>query len=182
MENIARLLFEARMLKKIPRSGYHFLGSGKESVAEHVYMMTFIAFVMAKMSPDVDLGTLLSMCLVHDLPETRIGDLNSIQKKYVQAREEKAVADLTASLPFGEEVSDLMEAFNRGETEEARLARDADQISFILELKALADIGYRTPEKWIEHVTGRIKTEIGRELTRGILNGEWDSWWLNDFD
>ena len=49
MENIANLLFEAGMLKRIPRSGYQFLGAGSESVAEHVHMMTFIAFVMAKM-------------------------------------------------------------------------------------------------------------------------------------
>ncbi len=34
MKNIANLLFEAKMLKEIPRSGFHFLGSGKESIAE----------------------------------------------------------------------------------------------------------------------------------------------------
>ena len=181
MKNIANLLFEARMLKEIPRSGFQFLGTGKESVAEHVYMMSFIALVMAKMSPDVNLGALLSMCLLHDLPEARIGDLNSVQKKYVRAGEEKAVADLAKPLPFGEEITDLMEAFNRGDTEEARLARDADQIAFILELKTLADVGYKTPEKWIDHVVRRIKTEIGQNLTRSILEGEWDEWWLKDF-
>jgi putative hydrolases of HD superfamily len=34
MENIVKLLFEAKMLNRIPRSGYQFLGAGKESVAE----------------------------------------------------------------------------------------------------------------------------------------------------
>lgn len=178
MENLVNLLFEARMLKKIPRSGFHFLGAGKESVAEHVYMMTFVAFVMAKSHPDVDLGVLLSMCLLHDLPEARIGDLNAVWKKYVQDREEKAIADLAATLPFGKEMTDLLETFNRGETEEAKLARDADQIAFILELKALADIGYKTPGKWIDHVAGRLKTETGKSLAHGILEGEWDDWWL----
>ena len=43
MENIARLLFEAKMLKDIPRSGYHFLGVGKESGAEHSFMTTIVA-------------------------------------------------------------------------------------------------------------------------------------------
>jgi len=32
MKNIAKLLFEAHILKEIPRSGYQFLGAGKESV------------------------------------------------------------------------------------------------------------------------------------------------------
>ncbi len=181
MKNIANLLFEARMLKEIPRSGFHFLGAGKESVAEHVYMMTFVAFVMAKMSPDIDMGELLSMCLIHDLPEARIGDLNYVQKKYVRAGEDKAVADLAETLPFGKDIADSLDTFNRGETEESRLARDADQIAFILELKALADIGYKTPDKWIDHVVRRLKTETGQALARSILDGKWDEWWLKDF-
>jgi putative hydrolase of HD superfamily len=181
MENISNLLYEARMLKRIPRSGYQFLGAGKESVAEHVHMMTFIAFVMAKMGPDVDLSRLLSMCLLHDLPEARTGDLNAVQKKYVQADEEKAVSDLVDPLPFGDEMKELIAEFNRGETREALLAQDADQLAFILDLKALADTGYATPDKWIEHVTARLKTDTGREIARDILSTQWDKWWLKDF-
>ena len=181
MKNIANLLFEARMLKRIPRSGYQFLGAGNESVAEHIHMMTFIAFVMAKMVPDVNLAKLLSMCLLHDLPETRTGDLNAVQKEYVRADEQKAVAKLSSVLPFGDEMVELMAEFNRRETKEAMLAYDADQIAFILDLKALADTGYSPPEKWIDHVVARIKTDIGRNITQGILSTQWDAWWLKDF-
>jgi len=181
MENIANLLFEAGMLKRIPRSGYQFLGAGKESVAEHVHMMTFIAFIMAKLSPGVNLARLLSMCLLHDLPEARTGDLNAVQKKYVRADEEKAVSDLAAGLPFGDEMKELMAEFNRRESTEARLAHDADQIAFILDLKALADTGYATPDKWLDHVTARLQTDIGRDMAQSILAAQWDSWWLKDF-
>jgi putative hydrolase of HD superfamily len=45
MKRMADLLFEARMLKETPRSGFQFLGAGRESVAEHVYSATFIAYV-----------------------------------------------------------------------------------------------------------------------------------------
>jgi putative hydrolase of HD superfamily len=182
MENVANLLFEARMLKRIPRSGYQFLGAGEESVAEHVHMMTFIAFVMAKLSPDVDLSRLLSMCLLHDLPEARTGDLNAVQKKYVQANEEKAVADLADTLPFGDDMTELMTEFNGRKTMEALLAHDADQIAFILDLKALADTGYATPDKWIDHVTARLQTDIGRDIALSILATPWDDWWLKDFE
>ena len=181
MENIANLLFEARMLKRIPRSGYQFLGAGSESVAEHVHMMTFIAFVMAKMSPNVNLAKLLSMCLLHDLPEARTGDLNAVQKKYVEANEQKALSSLAGSLPFGDDIMELMGEFNRRETKEAMLAHDADQIAFILDLKALADTGYATPDKWMENVASRIKTDIGRKITQAILCTQWDNWWLKDF-
>lgn len=180
MKNIANLLFEARMLKRIPRSGYQFLGAGRESVAEHVHMMSFIALVMGKMSPDVNLAKLLSMCLLHDLPEARTGDLNAVQKRYVRAGEEEAVTALADALPFGEEFKELMTEYNRRETLEARLAHDADQIAFILDLKALADIGYKTPDKWIDNVAGRIQTELGLKVTRSILETPWDDWWLKD--
>lgn len=181
METVANLLFEARMLKQIPRSGYQFLGAGKESVAEHVHMMTFIAFTMGKMSPGVDLERLLSMCLLHDLPEARIGDLNAVQKKHVKADEERAMKALAGPLPFGDDMEELMAEFNRGESREALLAHDADQIAFILDLKALSDIGYATPDKWIDHVTARLKTDIGRDIAGGILGTQWDNWWLKDY-
>ncbi|MCK7513671.1 MAG: HD domain-containing protein [Desulfobacterales bacterium] len=54
MKRIADLLFEARMLKEIPRSGFQFLGAGRESVAEHVYTTTFIAYVMTQLHPEID--------------------------------------------------------------------------------------------------------------------------------
>jgi len=93
MRNIANLLFKAKILKNIPRSGYHFLGVGKESVAEHSFGTAFIAYVISQIEPDVDALKLISMCLVHDLTEAKIGDLNYVQKKYVTADENKAVAD-----------------------------------------------------------------------------------------
>jgi len=37
MDSIADFLFEVGMLSRTPRSGYQFLGSGRESVAEHIF-------------------------------------------------------------------------------------------------------------------------------------------------
>ena len=109
MKQAAALLFEAKILKNIPRAGFHFLGVGRESVAEHSFCATFIAYVMAGMEPDCDALKLISMCLVHDLPEARTGDHNYVQKKYVIIDEAKAVADATRNLPFGEELVPLLQ-------------------------------------------------------------------------
>ena len=94
MSQVADLLFQARMLKEIPRSGFGFLGSGKESVAEPTYSATFIAFVMAQKEADVDSGRLIGMCLVHDLTEARIGDLNTVNKEYVSCDANRALQAL----------------------------------------------------------------------------------------
>jgi putative hydrolase of HD superfamily len=181
MKHIANLLFEAKILKEIPRSGYHFLGSGKESVAEHSFMITFIAYTMAMMEPDVNAMKLLSMCLVHDLPESRTGDLNYVQKKYVKADEKSAVADLIRNIPFGESIRDLIDEFNEGTSREAELARDADQLSFILELKTLHDTGRKGPDEWLPIVRSRLRTVTGEKIAASIMETNWDDWWKKNY-
>ena len=181
MKEIAHLLFEAKILKEIPRSGYQFLGVGKESVAEHSFSVSFIAFVMAQMEPDVDALRLIAMCLVHDLPETKTGDLNYVQKKYVAADENKAMNEITRKLPFGTTLSDLIVEFNARESMESKLAHDADQLALILDLKTLSDIGYEPPKKWLPYALKRLKTKTGQNLAESIMKTEWDAWWLENY-
>ena len=181
MLNIVHLLFEARKLKHIPRSGFHFLEAGKESVAEHSFMTAFIAFVMAQNHPGINVEKLTSMCLLHDLPEARIGDLNYLQKKYVTADEPAAIKDFGRDLPFAQKMEDLMTEFNQKETLEAKLAGDADQLSLLLDLKALLDLGLEPPKKWIPHVVDRLLTDTARSLSETILQTPSDAWWLEQF-
>ncbi|MFO7708104.1 MAG: HD domain-containing protein [Desulfobacterales bacterium] len=177
MKPIADLLFEARMLKNIPRSGFQFLGAGRESVAEHVYSVTFIAYVMAEMRPEVDGLKLIRLCLVHDLPEARTGDMNSVQKAYVRTDEPKAVADATRDLPFGPNLSALIAEYRNARSPEALLAHDADQIALILELKDLIDIGCEPPRAWLPHVLARLRTDTGKAIADAVIATHRDSWW-----
>jgi putative hydrolase of HD superfamily len=70
--------------------------------------------------------------------------------------------------------------FNDGETPEAQLARDADQIALIVELKDLADLGHPSPRTWIPNVLNRLKTATGEKLARAVLSTERDAWWRDD--
>jgi len=178
MKKIANLLFEAKILKEIPRSGYHFLGVGKESVAEHSFCTTFIAYVMSQLLPEVNAPKLINMCLIHDLPEARVGDLNTVHKKYVTADENKALEDATAGLTFGHHLTQLIREFRGGDTTEAKLARDADQLALILELKELVDIGYEPPKSWIQNIINRLQTETGQKIGKAIMQTHRDEWWL----
>jgi putative hydrolase of HD superfamily len=181
MERIAELLFQAYQLKHTQRTGYQFLGIGQESVAEHSFATTFIAYVLSQLEPRADSRRLMAMCLVHDLPEARTGDLNYVQKIYVQPDNGKAVADTVADLPFGGELAELIEEFEAGQTREATLAYDADQLSFIIELKSLSDKGYAPPESWLPNVVARLKTLPGRQLGSALLAMPADHWWRKFF-
>jgi putative hydrolase of HD superfamily len=177
MKEIANLLFEAKLLKEVPRSGYQFLGVGRESVAEHSFFTTFIAYVMSALEPEVDALRLVSMCLVHDLTEARIGDLNTVHKKYVTADETRAIEDATKNLAFGGILAAIIHEFRSGDSKEARLAHDADQLALILELKDLIDIGFEPPKTWIQNVIDRLKTETGRKIAGAVMETKRDEWW-----
>jgi putative hydrolase of HD superfamily len=181
MKRIAELILEACFLKRIPRSGYQFLGSGNESVAEHVYGTLFIAFLMAQLEPKIDALRLMSMCLVHDLPEARTGDLNYVQKKYVVADEDRSLADSLDGLSFGANIKALLDEFKAGQTLEARLARDADQLALIVDLKSMQDIGFKPPQSWLPSVRARLTTEIGKQLAEAVSNLPFDGWWRKLF-
>ena len=77
--------------------------------------------------------------------------------------------------------ADLIKEFNKGESIEAKLARDADQIALILDLKALSDVGYQSPKKWLPYALKRLHTEIGRNLAESIMATDWDEWWLDNY-
>ena len=181
MQRIAELILEGCFLKRVPRSGYQFLGAGSESVAEHVYCAMFIAFILAKLNPEADSGRLIAMCLVHDLPEARTGDLNYVQKKYLTPDETSAMNHCLEGVAFADEIKDLLDEFNTGTSLEARLAHDADQLSLVVDLKTLQGVGYATPQSWLPNVTARLKTETAKQLSEALLGLSHDGWWRKLF-
>jgi putative hydrolases of HD superfamily len=180
MDSIANFLFEVGMLSKTPRSGYQFLGSGKESVAEHVLRTVFVGYALCKMDPSLDEFRVLKMCVLHDLPEARTGDMNYVNKKYVDVDEEKAVRELTEHLSFGSDIKSFIDEFNRKETKEALTARDADQIAFILQLKEYGDLGNKYSEEWISFAKQRLSTDNGVKLADKIIQTDSANWWFKE--
>lgn len=180
MKDIANFLFEVGMLKKTPRSGFQFLGSGGESVAEHVSRTIFIGYALSKLEGDIDELLLLKMCLFHDLPETRTGDMNYVNKRYVTVDEKKAVKDLADTLFFGGEMAAIIDEFNEKKTRVSLLAHDADQLSLILQLKECGDLGNKYSQEWIDFALKRLNTETAKKLAAEILSTDSSEWWFKD--
>lgn len=179
MRDIVNFLFEVGLLKKIPRSGYKFLGTGSESVADHSFRVAVIAYVLAKHELQADLQKVVLMSLFHDIHEARTGDHNYVNKQYVIVNEDKAVRDLAQGLPSGEEIVSLIREFNSGETLEARLSQDADQLDFILELKTQRDLGNRSAAEWMRYSLKRLITDNAKKLANEIINTDSSNWWFN---
>ncbi len=181
-QGIVNFFFELGMLKRTPRSGFQFLRSGQESVAEHSYRVTLIGFTLARLTPDADPFRVVSLCLFHNVPEARTGDLNYVNKQYVTVHEQEAVNDLAETLPFGEDFRAALAEYRAQETIEARLAHDADQLDLILELKEQNDLGNGYAHQWIHFAQKRLVTGIGKELAAQILTTDSTAWWFEGHD
>jgi putative hydrolase of HD superfamily len=176
---LAAFVWEALFLKRTPRTGYQFLGRGGESVAEHTFGAAAAAFTLAQMAGLPSTDKILKMALFHDLPEARTGDLNYMNKRYVGALEEKALKDQCAGLPFGGEILELHREWRECETREARLARDADQIDFLVELARHRSAGLEAAGEWIRYALKRLKTPEGKALAEAVLGLRPDAWWFD---
>jgi putative hydrolase of HD superfamily len=178
MKDLINFLFEVGMLKKTPRTGYQFLGSGKESVAEHTFRMTIIGYLLSLQEPQADSMKTTLMCLFHDLHEARTGDHNYVNKRYVQIDEDKAIQDLAKGLPFSDQIISLTREFTEGKSVEARISRDADQLDLILSLKEQQDLGNTYAREWLHYALKRLQTEAARSMAQEILETDSTEWWF----
>ena len=149
-------------------------------MAEHVLRTLYIGYVLCKMDPEADELKVLRLCLMHDLPEARTGDMNYVNKKYVTVDEKKAIRELAEPLFFGGEIEEALDEFNGKETRESLLARDADQLSLILQLKECGDLGNKYSREWIRFAVLRLTTENARKLAADILATDSSNWWFKD--
>jgi putative hydrolases of HD superfamily len=178
MKDLINFLFEVGMLKKTPRTGYQFLGSGKESVAEHSFRMALIGYLLSLQEPKADSMKTTLMCLFHDLHEARTGDHNYVNKRYVQIDEEKAVQDLAKGLPIRDEIVSLTREFTEGKSLEACISRDADQLDLILSLKEEQDLGNSYAREWLHYAVKRLQTGSARKMAQEIMKTDSTEWWF----
>lgn len=74
----------ALQLKSIPRTGWIDRGvppEWAESVAEHSFQTALIAWLAASGDPTLDRDRILKLALIHDLPESIIGDITPYEQQ-----------------------------------------------------------------------------------------------------
>ena len=66
MKALINFLFEVGMLKKTPRTGYQFLGSGQESVAEHSFLTAVLGYLLSRHETDTSERFSKDRLQIHD--------------------------------------------------------------------------------------------------------------------
>ena len=120
-------LLEMLELKQLSRTGWVRSGvENPESVAAHSWGMAVLAL---RLSPkELNLERVLSLCLVHDLPEVRIGDLTPHDDTSDKAElEHKAMSEMAPQW------LSLFEEYEAGETAEAKFVKQIDKLDMGLQ-------------------------------------------------
>lgn len=181
-EQIVNFIYETNIHSKTPRSGLWFLGSGHQSVAEHLFHTAMITYVLANLIPKVDKYKAVLMALFHDIGEGRTSDHNYVHQRYGRLAEAEAVKDIASSLPFGYEILELFEEEQKRETLEAKLVKDADQLEWIATLRAEEIKGNTKAREWIDIAVKRLKTDVAKKIVKILIKTHPDDWWFNSGD
>ncbi|MBI3458827.1 HD domain-containing protein [Candidatus Azambacteria bacterium] len=181
-KKITNFIYEVGILSKTPRSGLWFLGTGKQSVAEHLLRTAYLGYVLSYLSPQVDRFKIILMCLFHDLGEGRTSDLNYIHQKYGRLAEATAINDIASSVPFGKEIKDLYEESKLKQSLEAKLVKEADNLEWLATLREEEVKGNIKAQKWAAIAYKRLKTPMGKKLGKLFLTVNPDAWWFDEKD
>lgn len=182
LNHITDFLYEVGMLQHTPRSGFQFLGSGAQTVAEHLHRASIIAFVLALIEKVDNPYKVATMAMLHDISEARISDLNYVHQKYTTRLEDKAHSDLVDGLPteIGKAIGELINEYEDRQTLESKLVKDSDNLEWIMSLKEQIDTGNERASEWLPSAVARLKTQSGQMLGKIITETRSDRWWFGD--
>ena len=114
-------------LKDLPRTGWVRSGvQDPESVAAHSWGMAVLALHFAP--KDLDMAKVLAMCIIHDLPEVRVGDLTP----HDDVRN-KAELEASAMSELAPEWLGLFHEYESGHSEEAKFVKQIDKLDMGLQ-------------------------------------------------
>lgn len=129
------ILHVAERLKDTPR---HCTTSKRrtESVAEHSWRISLMAFLLKDEFPDLDIDKVTAMCLIHDLGECFTGDIPSFRKTDKDRdTEDSLLNEWVESLPeeISERMASLYKEMEEQETAESRLYKALDKLEAVIQ-------------------------------------------------
>ena len=125
----------AERLKDTTRHCYTTKGR-HESVAEHSWMITLMAFFMKNEFPDADMNKIIQMCIIHDLGECFTGDIPNFEKtKEHEDKEESLLNAWVKSLPEStrDEMMVLYKEMEERQTLEAKIYKALDSLEALIQ-------------------------------------------------
>lgn len=149
-----QLLLDTHRLKRTPRTGWMMCGvPDAESIADHSFGVTFISLILGEMvEQPLDKAKLLTIALLHDLPESIVGDIPTpVAAHFPPGAKRKAETDaldvLLCRLPCAERWHSWWQEFEEGTSIEGQIVRDADRLDMLIQAHIYEQT---TGNRWLE--------------------------------
>lgn len=129
------ILHVAERLKDTPRHCTTTKGR-TESVAEHSWRISLMAYLLKFEFPDADIDKVIRMCLIHDLGECFTGDIPAFIKTDKDRDTEDSLLDKwVRTLPsdISEDMISLYEEMNAQQTMEAKIFKALDKLEALIQ-------------------------------------------------
>jgi putative hydrolase of HD superfamily len=166
-------LLHANQLKRVPRAGWVMRGLvDAESVSDHAFGVAFIALVLTHMmEQSVDVTKVLTIALLHDLPEAVLGDIPSpalspVLSDAKRRAEDEVLGAVLKELPRVGQWQRWWREFEERTTVEGRLVRDADRLDLLIQAYVYEQTtGNRWLEEfWLDTTGAAFEFEVSRSL------------------
>ena len=134
-EKLIETLAVAERLKDATRHCYTSRGR-RESVAEHSWRITLMAYLVSDEFPEADLKKLMKMCLIHDLGEAFTGDIPTFEKSEKDEEKEASLLNewvMQLPEPFVSEMQALYREMEERQTLEARIYKALDNLEALIQ-------------------------------------------------
>ena len=125
----------AENLKNNPRHSWTSSGR-RESVAEHSWRLTMMAYFMQDEFPEADIDKVIKMCMFHDMGEAITGDIPAFEKTSADSDHENNVLDElldTLPEPYRTDLKELFAEMEALETLEAKIYKALDKLEALIQ-------------------------------------------------
>jgi putative hydrolase of HD superfamily len=182
MQRDIELLFEISAFRHVQRTWKRFLNPDVANCAEHTWRVVWTALTIAKHEGGVDQEKLLKMALIHDLAESRTGDVDYISRQYTKRDEEQAANDMFGGTIHQDEI-EILKEYEKRESKEAKIVKDADNIDVEIELLELEykghSLGTILNKDRKEVVYPKLFTETAKKMFDEIHKTNPHNWHIN---
>ena len=172
-------IFEMGQLRNVRHEGWRLAGvENPDMVAAHSLRVAQIGYILAILEDYPDPNEVCSICVFHDMEESRIGDIQRVASRYVTSDKHKAVEEQVKPLKeIGQKIHNLWKQQENQDTKAGIIAKDADYLEMAVMAKEYLERGYASTQDWLDNIKEVLKTETAKKLIAELMEVNSYDWW-----